>query len=77
MKLRYDRVSAWGLPLVIAFLLAVAVWVSLRADEQPAVDEQQSVTQTDQQAGQPADQQVGRIQAGRAGVPGVTTTQTR
>ncbi|MDE2965860.1 MAG: PstS family phosphate ABC transporter substrate-binding protein [Chloroflexota bacterium] len=59
MKFLYDRVSAWGLPLVIAFLLAVAVWVSLRADEQPAVDQQQSVTQADQQAGQPADQQAG------------------
>ena len=57
MKFLYDRVSAWGLPLVIAVLLAVAVWVSLRADEQPAVHEQQTVTQADQQAGQHADQQ--------------------
>ncbi|MDE2747143.1 MAG: PstS family phosphate ABC transporter substrate-binding protein [Chloroflexota bacterium] len=52
MKFLYDKVSAWGLPLVIAFLLAVAVWVSLRADEQLAVDEQQSVTQADRQAGE-------------------------
>ena len=55
VKFLYDRVSAWGLPLLIAGLLGVAVWVSLRADEQPAVDEQQSVTQV----GQPTDQQAG------------------
>ena len=48
MKFLYDRASAWGLPLVIAGLLAVAVWVSLRADEQPAVDEQQSLNQAEQ-----------------------------
>ena len=59
MKFLYDRVSVWGLPLVIAFLLAVAVWVSFRADEQPAVDERQSVTQADQQAQQQAQQQAG------------------
>ena len=48
MKFLYDRVSAWGLPLVIAALLGVAVWVSLRGDEQQSVN----------QASQPAVQQV-------------------
>ena len=54
MKFLYDRVSAWGLPLVIAALLAVTVWVSLRGDEQSAVDEQQSVNQAGQAAVQQA-----------------------
>ena len=48
MKAVYKRVTAWGLPLVLAGLLAVAVWVSLRADEQPPVDEQQSVSAASQ-----------------------------
>ena len=48
MKFLYDRVTAWGLPLVMAALVAVSVWVWLRADEQPAVDEQQSVNQAEQ-----------------------------
>ncbi|MDE2892277.1 MAG: PstS family phosphate ABC transporter substrate-binding protein [Chloroflexota bacterium] len=48
MKFLYDRLSSWGLPLVIAVLLAVAVLVSLRGDEQPAADEQQSVSQAEQ-----------------------------
>ncbi|MDE2988667.1 MAG: PstS family phosphate ABC transporter substrate-binding protein [Chloroflexota bacterium] len=48
VKFLSDRVSVWGLPLVIAVLLGVAVWVSLRGDEQPAVDEQQTVNQAEQ-----------------------------
>ena len=57
MKFLYDRVSVWGLPLVMAALVGVAVWVWLRADEQPAIEDQQSVSAasqpTDQQARQP------------------------
>ena len=59
MKFLYDKVSAWGLPLIIAVLLAVAVWVSLRADEQPTVDEQQSVNQAEQAS--PASQQLNEL----------------